>query len=77
MYEPISCKFYDQLQVAIQRKIPSSIIYFNEKKEQERITGLLRTLESIDYHEFLVLEDEKKIRLDLVISFNGTKYIEL
>ncbi len=77
MYEPISCKFYDQLLVAIQRKIPSTIVFFKEKDIQDKEEGLVVTLESIDYEEYLVLDNKKKIRLDLVISFNGTKYIEL
>ncbi len=77
MYEPISCEFYDQLQVAIQRKIPSTIVFFNENKEQELRKGLVTTLDVLEYKEFMVLDNKEKIRLDLVISFNGKKYIEL
>jgi len=75
MYNPISCEFFDQLEVAIQRKIPSTIIY----KEDEKIKsdkGLVQKLEVIEGKEFLVLTTQKKIRLDLVITFNGKKHRE-
>lgn len=76
MYNPISCEFFDQLDVAIKRKIPSTIIYFNEK-EILTVKGLVKTLIVIDGKEYLVLNNKQQIRLDLVISFNGKKYIEI
>jgi len=76
MYNPISCEFFDQLNVAIQRKIPSTIIYFNEE-EIVTIKGLVDTLLVIKGKEYLLLDNKQQIRLDLVISFNGKKYIEI
>ncbi|WP_419765779.1 MAG: transcriptional antiterminator Rof [Arcobacter sp.] len=76
MYNPISCEFFDQLDVAIKRKIPSTIIYFN-KDEILTIKGLVDTLIVIKGKEYLVLDNKQQIRLDLVISFNGKKYIEI
>ena len=37
MYTPISCEFFDQLNVAMKRNIPSTIVYLqnNEKKKHE------------------------------------------
>lgn len=76
MYNPISCDFFDQLEIAIQRKIPSTIIYFNN---DEILTskGLVVTLLVIKGKEYLVLNNKQEIRLDLIISFNGKKYIEI
>jgi len=75
MYNPISCEFYDQLEVAKQRKIPSTIVFIVDNKKQE-IKGLVKELIMEDGKEFLVLQDNQKIRLDFVFSFNGKKYKE-
>lgn len=78
MYNPISCEFFDQLNVAMQRKIPSTIVYFKDETLDEKLTikGLVTTMEVIDGIEFLVLNTKEKIRLDLVITFNGKKHRE-
>lgn len=70
MYNPISVEFFDQLEVAIQRAIPSTITYLENKKIKE-IKGVVKTLEVIDYKEFLVLKTKEKIQLSEVLSFNG------
>jgi Rho-binding antiterminator len=76
MYNPISCDFFDQLEIAIQRKIPSTIVYFNN---DEILTskGLVLTLIVIKGKEYLVLNNKQEICLDLIISFNRRKYIEI
>ena len=79
MYNPISSAFFDQLTVAMQRKIPSAIVYYqNEEQEKDKVTkkvkALVKTMEVIDGFEFLVLDTREKIRLSLVISFNGKRH---
>ena len=63
MYTPISCEFFDQLNVAMQRKIPSTIVYL---KNDEKITakGLIKTMSVIDGIEYLVLNTNEQIKLD-------------
>lgn len=73
MYTPISIEFFDQLQVAIQRQIPSTIVY-EEKQENQTIKGLVKTLIVEDGKEFMILKSGEKIRLDLIITFNGKKH---
>jgi len=78
MYNPISTEFFDQLIVAMERKIPSKIVYYqNEKQEKKKgktdIKALVETMEVIDGFEFLVLDTKEKIRLSLVITFNGKR----
>lgn len=73
MYAPISNEFYDQLTVAIERKIPSTIVYLNNE-QKESIKGVVDTLSVIDYKEFLILKSGEKIRLDLIFTFNGKKH---
>ena len=73
MYEPVSCEFYDQLNVIIQRKIPTSVIYLLDNKETE-IKGNLVEMTYENNEEFLILDSAFKIRLDLVLYLNGKKY---
>jgi len=79
MYNPISTEFFDQLMVAMERKIPSKIVYYQneeqeKKQEKTEITALVKTMEVIDGFEFLVLDSKEKIRLSSVITFNGKRH---
>ena len=79
MYNPISAEFFDQLTVAMQRKIPSKIVYYQneeqeKKQEKQEIKALVKTMEVIDGFEFLILDTEEKIRLSLVLTFNGKRH---
>ena len=81
MYNPISTEFFDQLTVAMQRKIPSKIVYYQneeqeKKQEKQEIKALVKTMEVIDGFEFLILDTEEKIRLSLVLTFNGKRHRE-
>ena len=81
MYNPISTEFFDQLMVAMERKIPSKIVYYandeQEKKQEEtEIKALVETMEVIDGFEFLVLDSKEKIRLSRVLIFNGKRHRE-
>lgn len=79
MYNPISSEFFDQLMVAMERKIPSTIEYYQnteqeKQKDKQHIKALVKTMELIDGFEFLVLNTQEKIRLSLVITFNGKRH---
>jgi len=81
MYNPISSQFFDQLTVAMERKIPSTVEYYQteeQEKKQEitQIKALVKTMEVIDGFEFLVLNTNEKIRLSLVVKFNGRRHRE-
>ena len=79
MYNPISAEFFDQVMVAMERKIPSKIEYYQNieqenKKEKQQIKALVKTMELIDGFEFLVLDTKEKIRLSWVVKFNGKRH---
>jgi len=79
MYNPISSEFFDQLTVAMERKIPSTIEYYanaeqEANKELQEVKGLVKTMELIDGFEFLVLESGLKIQLSFVVKFNGKRH---
>ena len=81
MYNPISTVFFDQLIVAMERKIPSKIEYYqNEeqesKQEKQTVKAVVKTMEVIDGFEFLVLDTKEKIRLSWVVKFNGKRHRE-
>jgi Rho-binding antiterminator len=75
MYTPISLDFFDQLNVAMQRKIPSTVVYL-DNGEKKTLKGLVQTMEVIDGFEFMVLNTKEKIRLDKVVLFNGRRHKE-
>jgi Rho-binding antiterminator len=81
MYNPISTEFFDQLMVAMERKIPSNIEYYkheeDEKNQEKTVTkALIVTMEVIGGFEFLVLDTKEKIRLSWVVLFNGRRHRE-
>jgi Rho-binding antiterminator len=81
MYNPISTEFFDQLMVAMERKIPSTIVYYKneeheKKQDKTKIKELVKTMEVIDGFEFLILDSKEKIKLSRVLSFNGKRHRE-
>ena len=79
MYNPISSEFFDQLTVAMERKIPSTIEYYqNEEQENQmqiqEVKAIVKTMELIDGFEFLVLDTQEKIRLSWIVKFNGKRH---
>jgi len=81
MYNPISTEFFDQLMVAMERQIPSTIEYYEneeqeKKQEKTKTKALVETMEVIDGFEYLVLNTKEKIRLSSVITFNGKRHRE-
>lgn len=75
MYTPISNAFFDQLMVAIEREIPSTVVYL-DNDEKKTIKGVVKTLEVIEGKEFMVLKSKEKIRLENVVMFNGRRHKE-
>jgi len=81
MYNPISTEFFDQLTVAIERKIPSTLEYYQneeQEKSQEKqyLKVLVKTIDLIDGVEFLVVERNEKIKLSMIVKFNGKRHRE-
>ena len=75
MYTPISCEFFDQLNVAMKRNIPSTIVYL-ENDEKKTIKSLIETMSVIDGFEYLILTTKEQIKLDTVLTFNGRRHKE-
>ena len=75
MYTPISLDFFDQLNVAMQRKIPSTVVFL-DNGEKKTLKCLVHTMEVIDGIEYMILNTKEKIRLDKVVLFNGRRHKE-
>jgi len=70
-YQPISCDYYDHLEIWAMRKTPVTIIYKNEGEEELTIESVIKTLKTLNKEEFVVLTSGQEIRLDRLISING------
>ena len=75
MYTPISLDFFDQLNVAMQRKIPSTVVFL-DNGEKKTLKGLVHTMEVIDGIEYMILNTKEKIRLDKAVLFIGRRHKE-
>ena len=75
VYTPTSCEFFDQLNVAMQRKIPSTVVYL-ENGQKKTLKGLIQTMSVIDGIEYVILNSKEQIRLENVLTFNGRRYKE-
>lgn len=76
MYKPVTCEFYDQLNVIIQRQIPTAIIYLEEENSSIELSvkDYISSMTLENNEEFLQLKSKQKIRLDLVMYLNGKRY---
>ena len=74
-YNPISCEFFDQIDLAMNRKIPSTVVYL-DNDEKNTLKGLVETMSVIDGKEYMILNTGEKVRLDLVLTFNGKRHRE-
>jgi len=68
-YQSISCHFYDELEAAAVKKVLCTIVYKEEDEEKE-IKQKIIDLKIIDKAEYMILENDQKIRLDKVLLFN-------
>ncbi|MBP9888526.1 MAG: hypothetical protein KBF93_19685 [Leptospiraceae bacterium] len=70
-YEPISCDFYDELEAFSILKKEVEIFYEDENGLTCSVFGRIKDLYSRDKIEYLLLENGKEIRLDLLIRVDN------
>ena len=70
-YQPISCDYYDELEIVAMRQSIATIIFRNDEGVELSISKKIKTLETRNSEEFLILENGEEIRLDKLISMNG------
>jgi len=70
-YQPISCDYYDELEIVAMRQTIAEIVFKNEKGVETTISTKIKTLQTRNSEEFLILENGDEIRLDRLVSMNG------
>lgn len=70
-YQPISCDYYDELEIVAMRQTIAEVVFENEAGEKTTISTKIKTLQTRNSEEFLILENGDEIRLDKLISMNG------
>ncbi len=72
----ISCEFFDQLNVAMQRKIPSTVVYLKDEETKETLKGIGKNIEVGQGKQLLVWESEERMRLDTVGTLKRKRHRE-
>lgn len=70
-YQPISCDYYDELEIVAMHQSIAKIIFRNEAGEETTISTKIKTLQTRNSEEFLILANGDEIRLDKLVSMNG------
>ncbi len=68
-YKNISCHFYDELEAAAVKKVLCTIVY-EDKQEKKEVKQKIIDLKIIEKAEYMILDNEQKIRLDKILLFN-------
>ena len=70
-YTPISCAFYDRLEILAMRKTPTTIRYRDDEDHEQQIAAVVVDVYSKHKQEWVKLDDGTTIRLDRLISADG------
>jgi transcriptional antiterminator Rof (Rho-off) len=71
LYNPVSCDFYDKLEVFAKIGKPVRIWYFEEKGKKKKLDSVIKAVIIHDYFEWIVLEDGREIALDKLLEVGG------
>lgn len=74
-YKPISCSFYDRIEAAIVQKKEVELLFRDQNGQSQQETTLLLDTVVRDGKEFVKLENGSEIRMDHILSLDGTELI--
>lgn len=70
-YRPIDCNFYDFVEIfALQKKV-IPILHVDEKGQKVELNSIILDTLHKDKAEWIVLANNRTIRLDRIVSLNG------
>lgn len=69
-YTPVPCAFYDEFEAAAIKGQICEIVYL-ENDVEKIIKSKIINLQTKDKEEFVILENNQKIRLDFIQLLNG------
>ena len=67
-YKRVSCNFYDELEKYATLRQHLQIKYLDEQENIQVVQAKIKDLQTKDKAEFLILDNNLKIRLDKIIS---------
>ena len=70
-YTPISCTYYDQLEVLALRRLECQVEFLDEQDQQQSARDVIVDIYSKDKQEFLRLRSGAVIRLDRLLTVDG------
>ena len=70
-YTPISCHFYDELELLALRKKPCKIIFYHQNGQKQQIEDIILDFQIDNKAEYIILKGGLKIRLDYLKSVDG------
>ena len=70
-YQPISCDFYDELELRALRQKECQIVYLDPQGNQQEVIARIKDLQTRDREEFMLLSTGIEFRLDRLISIDG------
>lgn len=71
-YIPVSCDFHDQLEALATLRQDCQLIYRSQTGEPVEVHGRIVDVYAANRADFLRLSDGTEIRLDQILSLNGT-----
>jgi Rho-binding antiterminator len=74
-YQPISCAFYDELELRALRRLRCEIIYQRPGEAVVTLTTVIQDFQIRDKAEFMIVADGPDIRLDWLVSVDGIRLI--
>jgi transcriptional antiterminator Rof (Rho-off) len=69
-YIPVSCDFIDQVEIQATQGSEIELVYLDETEQVVTVHTRLKTWETKDKVEYLITDDQLRIRLDRVKSIN-------
>jgi Rho-binding antiterminator len=72
-YVPIDCGFYDELELLAMRQTPCSLLVRLPNDEIVRWVGVIKTFETRQGAEYMILRDGRELRLDQLVEVNGKR----
>lgn len=72
-YQPVSCRFYDELEALAVRRSPVAIVFFTPSGQTQQVQGIIKALFSRYKADFLQLDEGTEIRLDRILQLNGKR----
>jgi Rho-binding antiterminator len=73
-YKPIACGSYDELEALSMHKENCAIEYKTEEGKNETVNGTITNIQTDHHEEYLEMDNGKKIRLDKIVTVNGTNF---